>query len=67
MYVLGGVLGILMGSIHIGGTSLHGWIYGWLCGIFPDIFASLLYALLFVGLNWCIGYPLYKKRIYIQI
>jgi predicted acyltransferase len=67
MYVLGGVLSILMGSIRIGGTSIHAWIYGWLCIPFPDILASLLYALLFVALNWCIGYPLYKKGIYIKI
>jgi predicted acyltransferase len=30
-------------------------------------FASLVYAVLFVVLCWAVGYPLYKKRIYIKI
>ena len=29
--------------------------------------ASALFAVLFVMLHWCIGYPLYKKKIYIKL
>ena len=29
--------------------------------------ASLVFAILFVMLNWCVGYILYKKKIYIKI
>lgn len=72
MYVLGGVLGILFGSIHIpwgeGSISIHGLLYDvcfrpWL----GDTGGSLVYALVFVGINWCIGYQLYKRKIYIKI
>jgi len=72
MYVLGGVLGILLGSIQIpydgDYISIHGFIYKILLApIFGDTGGSLIYALLFVGLNWCIGYQLYKRKIYIKI
>jgi len=72
MYVLGGVLGILLGSIQMpydgGYISIHGFIYKILLApIFGDTGGSLIYALLFVGLNWCIGYQLYKRKIYIKI
>ena len=69
MYVLGGVLGILFGTISIGGHSIHAWIYSeTLIPLVGDkTFASLLYALIFIGINWSIGYILYKKKIYIKI
>ena len=72
LYVLGDVLAVLFGCIRFpwdGGTvSLAGFLYDvclspWL----GNTGGSLAYALLFVGVNWCIGYPLYKKRIYIKI
>lgn len=72
MYVLGGVLGILFGSISLpwgdGSISIHELLYGvclrpWL----GDTGGSLAYALVFVGINWCIGYQLYKRKIYIKI
>lgn len=69
MYVLGGVLGILFGSVSIAGESIHGWIYS--KALLPMLgdatFASLVYALIFIGINWSIGYILYKKKIYIKI
>ena len=69
LYVLGGVLGILFGSISIGGTSIKGWLYA--KALLPVIgdahLASCLYAILFVAINWCIGFILYKKKIYIKI
>lgn len=72
IYVMGAVLSILLGSItftyHGEAISLHGYIYNillrpWL-GDYPG---SLVFALLFVTLNWCIGYVLYKKKIFIKI
>ena len=68
MYVLGAVLSILIGSIYVtyGGASmtLKGMIYNeWLVPLFKDeTFASLIFALLFIGVNWIIGYVLYKKE-----
>ena len=35
--------------------------------LFGENGASCIYALLFVCLNWCIGYPLYKRKIYIKL
>ena len=63
MYMLGGVLSILMGS-----TGFHGWLYGdVLRPLLGDTAGSLSYALLFVALCWSIGYPLYRRHIYIKI
>lgn len=72
MYVLGGVLGILFGSITFpwdgGSISIHGFLYRiLLMPVFGETGGSLAYALVFVGINWCIGYQLYKKKIYIKI
>lgn len=69
MYVLGGVLGILFGSVKIAGLSIKSWIYAeTLVPMLGDkTLASLVYALLFIALNWSIGYILYKKKIYIKI
>ena len=69
MYVLGGVLGILFGSVKIAGLSIKSWIYAETLGpmLGDKTLASLIYALLFIALNWSIGYILYKKKIYIKI
>lgn len=72
IYVTGAVLSILLGSITFtyGGEtiSLHGYIYNIvLRPLLGDYPGSLVFALLFVTLNWCIGYILYKKKIYIKI
>lgn len=72
MYVLGGVLGILFGSITFpwdgGSISIHGFLYRiLLMPVFGETGGSLAYALVFVGINWCIGYQLYKRKIYIKI
>lgn len=77
LYVLGGVLSIIIGSILVpcsaaesGMMSIKGVIYSqWLtplCGGDKTL-ASLIFALLFVGFNWVIGYVLYKKKIFIKI
>ena len=72
MYVQGGVLGILFGCIRLpwGGDSIsiHGMLYNkMLMPLFGDTGGSLAYALLFIVINWCIGYQLYKRKIYIKI
>lgn len=69
MYVLGGVLGILFATIKIGGTSIKSFIYNdFLVTVVGDAtLASCLYAIIFIAINWCIGYVLYKNKIYIKI
>lgn len=72
MYVLGGVLSILFGSISFpwdgGSISIHGFLYNkLLTPVLGELNGSLVYALLFVAINWCIGYQLYKRKIYIKI
>lgn len=72
MYVTGGVLSILLNNLlftYQGQTiSIHGFAYQIvLRPFFGDYFGSFLFAVLFVGVIWCIGYILYKKKIYIKI
>lgn len=77
MYCLGAILSIVIGAVRIpysgtesGMISIKGWIYEGLlqplCGSDATL-ASLIFAILFVLFNWCIGYILYKKKIYIKI
>ena len=72
MYVLGGVLSILFGCISFpwngGSISIHGFLYKTtLVPLFGETGGSLAYALIFIAINWCIGYQLYKRKIYIKI
>ena len=72
MYVLGGVLSILFGCIRFpwedGMISIHTFLYKIvMVPIFGQTGGSLAFALLFVTINWCIGYQLYKRKIYIKI
>lgn len=77
MYCLGAVLSIVIGAVKVpwsgaasGSITIKGWCYKAvlmpLCGDDATL-ASLLFAILFVLFNWCIGYILYKKKIYIKI
>lgn len=72
MYVQGGVLSILFGTIRFpwedGMISIHTFLYKIvLLPIFGQTGGSLAFAILFVTINWCIGYQLYKRKIYIKI
>ncbi|MGN0212527.1 MAG: acyltransferase family protein [Muribaculaceae bacterium] len=73
LYVLGGVLAILFGSVKVPFAgdmiSIKSLIYKEaLLPLLGDATtASCIYAILFVCLNWSIGYILYKKKIYIKI
>lgn len=77
MYCIGAVLSIVISFIKVpygaaesGLISLKGWIYEGIltpvCGGNATL-SSFYFALLFVFVNWCIGYILYKKKIYIKI
>ncbi len=77
MYCLGAVLSIIIGSVKVpyaaaatGMTTIKGWFYQGVlmpfCGDDATL-ASLMFAIIFVLINWCIGYILYKKKIYIKI
>ena len=63
LYVSSEVLAIVLG--HVGVSEM---VYRGISGVIshPQT-ASLCYALYFVGLNFLIGYLLYRKRIYIKL
>lgn len=77
MYVVGTLVSLLLSFIRIpcaavegGTTSIHSWLYDLV--LVPACFgdrtlASLAFALIFVVFIWCIGYILYRKKIYIKI
>ena len=74
IYTTGAVLSILTGSflcVHgLDGelVGLKAYTYKYILQPFlGDLPGSLAFALLFVGVNWAIGYILYKKKIYIKI
>lgn len=77
MYVFGSVLSIIISNIRVAysGTescliSLKGWIYQAVlipCAGGDLTLASLFFALLFVFTVWCVGYVLYRNKIYIKI
>ncbi|MBR5541625.1 MAG: DUF1624 domain-containing protein [Bacteroides sp.] len=72
MYVLGSVLSILFGCIRFpwedGMISIHVFLYKIvMVPLFGQTGGSLAFAILFVTINWCIGYQLYKRKIYIKI
>ncbi|MDE6612492.1 MAG: DUF5009 domain-containing protein [Muribaculaceae bacterium] len=77
LFCISGIIATILGTLRIssqtapdGFVTLKGLIYNSL--IAPLSFgnpalASLLWALLFITLNWLIGLPLYRKKIYIKI
>lgn len=72
MYVSGSVLSILLVNILIPyqNEMINLQTYAYQVILQPllgNYTGSLAYSLLFVGLIWCIGYILYKKKIYIKI
>lgn len=67
MYTVGSIVAVLFSRIHFGGQNIVGLLYGVFSPIFGPKGGSLAYALLFVVLIWLMGYPLYKKKIYIKI
>jgi predicted acyltransferase len=71
LYTLSEVLAILFGFFRIpfnDSTNIHNAVcMGALEPLLGKYCGALMYSLLFVALNWCIGYILYKKNIYIKI
>ncbi len=77
LYCLSAVLAIVVGLTRIpwsgvegGAISIKGFVYQVCllpvcCG--DKALASAMFAVLFVLLNWCVGYVLYKKKIYIKL
>jgi predicted acyltransferase len=63
MYVMGTLLSILLSRL-----GFQGWLVNdVLIPALGELNGSLAYALLFNVFVWCIGYPLYKNKIYIKI
>lgn len=77
MYVFGSVLSIILSNIRVayaasdsGVISVKGWLYKavWMPVAGGDAtLASLFFALTFVIAVWCVGYVLYRNKIYIKI
>lgn len=72
MYVAGALLTIFMSGFlfDYSGTMVGVKEYTYnalLQPFFGDTLGSFVFAILFVGINWLIGYRLYKKKIYIKI
>lgn len=72
MYVLGGVLSILTGVFRIPYAgemmSIRRFMYQeMLMPVFGETGGSFAFAVIFIVFNWCIGYQLYKRKIYIKI
>lgn len=77
MYVMGTLLSIVLSCVRIpyaanesGLISIKGWLYEvlWIPAAGGnETLASLFFALTFVLATWCVGYPLYKNKIYIKI
>lgn len=74
MYCLGAILSIIIGNVQVpyadGMISIKGWAYK--AVMMPlaggdATLASLFFAISFVLINWCVGYILYRKKIYIKI
>lgn len=72
LFVLSDFFAIVFGAFRftVNGTqtSIIGFMYNQvLSPIFGEYGGSLAYAVLFLILNWCIGYQLYKRKIYIKL
>lgn len=63
LYVLSEVTAIVFSAMKVK-SAVYGWIH---IGVTDPYLASLAYSLLFVGMMGLLGYPLYKKKIYIKI
>ena len=63
LYLVSELLAIIFGSI-----KLNFAIYGGIHSVITDVYvASLVYAIFFVAIHTSIGYPLYKRHIYIKL
>lgn len=70
LYVVSSVIGVALWQIPVGDTSLPAWLYArFLCPLFGSGSAmpSLVYSLVVTLLCYAIGYPLWRRRIYIRL
>ncbi len=72
IFVLSGIIVITISNIRFGfhGDQYSLWSFWYkVCiqPLFGDKGGSLVCALSLVGIMWCIGYPLYRKNIYIKL
>lgn len=77
LFCISGIIATILGTLRIssptapdGFVTLKGLIYNSLIAPLSfgnPGFASLLWAIFFIILNWLIGLPLYRKKIYIKI
>lgn len=72
IYVMASMLAIVFATnffmYHGESVCIRSFIYVQILQpLFGDYLGSLLYAVLFVLLNWCIGYVLYKRKIFIKL
>jgi predicted acyltransferase len=71
LYTLSEVLAILFGFFHVPHSNpmnIHDMLcMGALEPLLGKYLGALMYSLLFVAINWCAGYILFKKKIYIKI
>jgi predicted acyltransferase len=68
LYVLSDLLLIPISIVPLAGSTVQSMVCnGLLLPVFSIKTASLLWALLFVGINWCIGFILFKKNIFIKL
>lgn len=63
IYILSEILAAIFNQFQVSKVT-----YEMIAATIPDPYlSSLIYAISFVVLNWLVGYPLYKKKIYIKI
>jgi predicted acyltransferase len=69
LFFLSSFFAKVFGSIRVGATSLHGYLYEtiFLQPIWPEKFASLLYALTLVVLYLALGSWLYRRNLFIKV
>jgi predicted acyltransferase len=68
LYVLSDLLLIPISIVPLAGSTIQSMVCnGLLLPVFSIKTASLLWALFFVGINWCIGFILFKKNIFIKL
>ncbi|MGM9736733.1 MAG: acyltransferase family protein [Candidatus Cryptobacteroides sp.] len=71
LYCIAWILSVLLGirvETAAGTMSLKRLFFAeCLSPVFGDAFGSLIYSLLLAGVVWLVGYPLYKKKIYIKL
>lgn len=69
LYVFAGLLEAALWAIPVAGSTLPAVFYGGVAPLFPagSAMPSLLWSLGVTALVWAVGYPLWRKKIYIKL